>query len=329
MAGLLTENGPYMTNDGKTLTKRPVSWADEMAYIALDQPAGAGYSYTTGPSVTNEEDIGTQAAHAIGNIMAAYPTVFGNRDLYLAGESYAGSYIPSIAAAIINNSTSSLAKQLKGIAVGDGLTDCALQVECYSAWSFEHGLVSGPQAQKMDAMAQTTIASVKAQDWSAATNGFFSTMNVAAEASGLNVYDIRDAFGYDDTLITAYLNQASVKSALNVPASVTWAECVDSLYMSLFDDICKSKVPQLKTALANIRVLYFSGLQDLIIPVSGTDNLLKQVVPAIDSAPRSQWMAQDDAWGTKMGICGYSRSSGSLTHVVKCVSLPGLTVCRY
>ena len=42
---------------------------------------------------------------------------FAGRDLYLVGESYAGQYIPHIAAQLLQ---SSLATQLKGIAVGNG-----------------------------------------------------------------------------------------------------------------------------------------------------------------------------------------------------------------
>jgi cathepsin A (carboxypeptidase C) len=42
-------------------------------------------------------------------------------DFYLAGESYAGHYIPAFAKKILENDTSTI--PLKGILIGDGLTD--------------------------------------------------------------------------------------------------------------------------------------------------------------------------------------------------------------
>lgn len=68
-----------------------------------------------------------------------HPELAG-RDFYITGESYAGHYIPAISHYFVYNTT--LAVNLKGIAIGDGLVDPYNQYPAYATFSYEEGLIN-------------------------------------------------------------------------------------------------------------------------------------------------------------------------------------------
>lgn len=96
----------------------------------LDQHSGFSYCMKNGERVEtcSWDDTSQAEAYALTlqQFFANFPE-FGNHDLYLVGESYAGQYIPNIAhrilktgAEVMTSGRASLARQLKGIAVGNG-----------------------------------------------------------------------------------------------------------------------------------------------------------------------------------------------------------------
>lgn len=68
--------------------------------IYLDQPIGTGYSYSD-PEVylTNMQETTAEFITFVNNLYIMYPEFSGKR-LYLAGESYAGKYIPAFSVAL-------------------------------------------------------------------------------------------------------------------------------------------------------------------------------------------------------------------------------------
>ncbi len=57
---------------------------------------------------------------------------------YIAGESYAGQYIPYFADAVLN---SKLKMPLKGVAIGNGWTDARRQYPAYLDYAVKQGIV--------------------------------------------------------------------------------------------------------------------------------------------------------------------------------------------
>ena len=94
----------------------------------MDNPVGTGFSLSsTDDDVPKDQE--TAARHldyALSHFVRRNP-VFRLRPLFLAGESYAGKYIPSLAYHIMCQ-PSPLKSQLVGIAIGNGLVDPCSQV---------------------------------------------------------------------------------------------------------------------------------------------------------------------------------------------------------
>jgi carboxypeptidase C (cathepsin A) len=100
MMGFVQEHGPYVIEDGAdTFSENPYSWNKETNMFYIESPAGVGYSYCADASECNFND--TTSGH---DNLAAILYLFENKfpellshDLYIAGESYAGIYVPYVA----------------------------------------------------------------------------------------------------------------------------------------------------------------------------------------------------------------------------------------
>ncbi len=95
-----TETGPYIVQaDNYTLELNPYSWNTVANMLWIESPAGVGYSYSNTTSDLNTDDVRT-AADALAALVIfyqKYPELVTN-DLFVTGESYAGHYVPELAA---------------------------------------------------------------------------------------------------------------------------------------------------------------------------------------------------------------------------------------
>jgi serine carboxypeptidase-like clade 2 len=85
--------------------------------LFLESPAGVGYSYsntTADYSRSGDNKTADDAYLFLANWMERFPEYKG-RDFYLAGESYAGHYVPQLAHAILRHASPAI--NLRGIMV--------------------------------------------------------------------------------------------------------------------------------------------------------------------------------------------------------------------
>ncbi|KAL1903421.1 hypothetical protein Sste5346_000047 [Sporothrix stenoceras] len=112
LAGMLMENGPCLLDAEKNATYyNPHAWNEEFNVVYLDQPVGVGYSYMSpspGDNGTVDEDEFPSRTEesALDFVVAlklfyeAFPAL-ATKPLYIAGESYAGRYVPMYASSIL------------------------------------------------------------------------------------------------------------------------------------------------------------------------------------------------------------------------------------
>ena len=75
-----------------------------------------------------------------------------DRDFYVTGESYGGHYVPAVSSRLFQEMQSPRGKQkinLKGFAIGNGLTDFGIQYGAYSTFAVYHNLISPTAASYM------------------------------------------------------------------------------------------------------------------------------------------------------------------------------------
>lgn len=206
---------------------------------------------------------------------------YEGRDFFITGESYAGHYIPAIAYYLENTATD-INLKLKGIAIGNGLTDPFAQYPAYAPFSYENGLISkewdtvltggfkacqaliyesesGPKAGFKLEMAATEFCQLLAE----------SVLGNPLHPK-FNVYDIREPctvppLCYDFSQSDTFLNDSTVQQTLGVTGR-KWVECDKLVHTFLLGDWMTNLMPQIGSILDNtdVEVLVYSGDQDWI-----------------------------------------------------------------
>ena len=140
--GLLGEVGPVTENNfAYKFEANPYSWNKEVNLLAIEQPAGVGFSKASDPDFNWDDDLmGENLLFAIKDFLREFNLM--DREFFVSGESYAGVYIPTLATYILNDQEAEKVN-LKGVLIGNGLTDFDTDVERSMAeFGYWHGMIS-------------------------------------------------------------------------------------------------------------------------------------------------------------------------------------------
>ncbi|VVC99106.1 unnamed protein product [Leptidea sinapis] len=125
LTGLFDEIGPFRIDYIGTLKHNPYSWLQNHSLVFIDNPIGSGYSFTN-----NAEgfatDMSTYSDHLYSTVqqfLQVFPEL-RTAPLYIAGESYAGKYVPALGIMLHRNkNTSGKETNLKGLMMGNAFID--------------------------------------------------------------------------------------------------------------------------------------------------------------------------------------------------------------
>ncbi|XP_055814446.1 serine carboxypeptidase-like 40 [Solanum dulcamara] len=288
--GAMEEIGPFRVHrDGKTLYRNHNSWNHATNILFLESPAGVGFSYSnTTSDVKSNGDRNTAIDNLIFllNWIQRFPE-YKNRDFYIAGESYAGHFVPQLAEIILQYNK--LAKKtlinLKGIMIGNAVINFETDEKGMFEYHASHGLIPD---EIFDQIERYCNFSDKALPQPHECD---NAINIAiADTDPIDLYNIYaplcpksdDLLRIDpcsDDYVIAYINRRDVQKALH--ANVTkikynWQPC--SEVIASWTDSPLTIIPVLKKVMANaIRVWIFSGDTDGIVPVTSTKKSIKKM----------------------------------------------------
>lgn len=273
MTGLFMELGPSkLDKDGK-LIRNPSSWNANASVIFLDQPVNVGYSYSGG-SVTSTTAAGKDVYALMTLFFEQFPQ-YAKQPFHIAGESYAGHYIPVFAAEILSHKHRNI--NLQSVMIGNGLTDPLTQYESYRPMACgQSGWPAVLDPQSCDSMdnalprCKSLIESCYSSEsvWSCVPAAIYcnNAMIGPYQRTGQNVYDIREKCGsgglcYDEIeWNTAFLNRADVMEALGVEVS-SYTSCNMDINRNFLmnGDWMKPIHRLVPSVLAEIPVLIYAG----------------------------------------------------------------------
>lgn len=141
---VFNEHGPFSVDKNHVLTPRQYAWTSTHSVLYVDNPVGVGYSFTADDAGYSEDQtaVGRNLYDALVQFFTLFPE-YRDNEFYVAGESYAGKYVPAVSHAIhLSNPGASVKINLKGLAIGNGLIDPASQM-VYSEFLYQHGLIDG------------------------------------------------------------------------------------------------------------------------------------------------------------------------------------------
>jgi carboxypeptidase C (cathepsin A) len=143
LLGFAQENGPYILSDekGARFKWNEHSWNKEATVVYLSFPIGVGFSFpcevnsTSGDCIASDNSTARDNMEAILTYMNTKMPELIDNPVYIAGESYAGIYIPYLMRELdsyLSNEKSEFKINLKGMMIGNGLT--SYQWDCIPAF---------------------------------------------------------------------------------------------------------------------------------------------------------------------------------------------------
>ncbi|ODV71319.1 S10 family peptidase CYBJADRAFT_169538 [Cyberlindnera jadinii NRRL Y-1542] len=309
MTGLFFELGPSSIGEDLKPVYNPYSWNSNASVIFLEQPIGVGYSYGE-EEVTNSYAAAKDVFVFLELFFQKFPK-FASNDFHVAGESYAGHYIPAIASEIINHADRSF--ELTSVLIGNGITDSLVQNDYYEPMACGKGgykpVLEKEQCEGMQTTAkrcsQLTKACYKAQSAFACVPAMLYCNRLLEPYvnTGLNVYDIRGPCDGGESLcykgldyVEQYLNLPSVQEALGseVEKYVGCSDTVGSRFVLTGDEAKPFQGYITELLESGYPVLIYAGDKDFICNWLGnhgwTDDLEWLFAPTYRELQLQPWI---------------------------------------
>ncbi|GER43600.1 serine carboxypeptidase-like protein [Striga asiatica] len=268
--GAMEEIGPFRVNrDGKTLHKNPYAWNNVANVLFLESPAGVGFSYsnTTSNNLTTGDTNTAKDNYVFLLNWFERFSEYKDREFYIAGESYAGHYVPQLAQTIMHhnkNLNNTMIINLKGVIIGNA--DIDEEAETIGLWVYlgSHALISDVTTSKALKYCNfSTFATTEPRECEEAVeesgkeSGKIDFYNIYAPVcTNSSLTKKISAMSPDpciDDYINAYFNRAEVQKALhanitNIP--YVWQICSDVVYDN-WNQSSYTVIPILEEIMAN------------------------------------------------------------------------------
>ncbi|XP_010509563.1 PREDICTED: serine carboxypeptidase-like 28 [Camelina sativa] len=290
--GASEEIGPFRINpDGKTLRFNIYAWNKVANVLFLDSPAGVGFSYTNTSSdevTVGDKRTGEDAYRFLVRWMERFPE-YKERPFYIAGESYAGHYIPELAQLIVNRNKGVKKPiiNLKGVLMGNPLVDNYNDNKGQRDYWWNHGLISDESYNDLTKWCFNDSILFPKTNCDAALNQAFSEFGdidpyninrpaCPSQSSSSNEWTQAWRFRGNDECVVGYtrkyMNDPNVQKSFHarLNGSKLWTPC-SRVIRKNWKDSPKSMLPIIKNLLqAHLRIWIFSGDSDAVLPLSGT-----------------------------------------------------------
>lgn len=191
--GFVYEHGCFNFEAAKTqqslpqLHLNPYSWSKVSNIIYLDSPAGVGFSYSKNSSDYQTGDIKTALdSHTFLLKWFELYLEFLPNPFFIAGESYAGVYVPTLAFEVANGIDTGVKPvlNLKGYVVGNGVTDEEFDGNALVPFAHGMGLISDDLFEEVNRECNGNYY----KPFSSTCESKLS--KVDQDVGGLNIYDI-------------------------------------------------------------------------------------------------------------------------------------------
>ncbi|KAL9896230.1 venom serine carboxypeptidase [Glossina fuscipes fuscipes] len=325
--GLFAENGPFEFNEDGELGKRNYTWSKTHNLIYIDNPVGTGFSFTDHEEgyARNEKTVGHNLHEAVQQLYEIFEWS-GNSDFWIAGESYAGKYVPALAYHIhkVQNSIDTRTIiPLKGMAIGNGLSDPIHQLQ-YGDYLYqlglidEHGLIEFNEAEKKG---KDCIATHKMdcafEVFDNLLNGDMTNGSLFHNLTGFNYYYnyLRTKEDNRTHALGTFLQSSTVRKAIHV-GNMTFhdIDTINKVEIHLKEDIMDTVAPWISELLNTYIVCIYNGQLDIIVAYPLTRNYLQHLkykdANLYKIATREVWRMEDGE------IAGYAKHAGNLIEIM-------------
>ncbi|KAD2393398.1 hypothetical protein E3N88_40375 [Mikania micrantha] len=313
--GGMEELGPFVVQKGTSkLRLNNYAWNKAANLLFLESPVGVGFSYTNTSSDIKKlgDKITAQDSYKfLVKWFTRFPQ-YKSHEFYIAGESYAGHYVPQLADLILDKSKTISDQDrinFKGIMIGNALLDDATDQAGMIDYAWDHAVLSDRVYN--DVKAKCNFSNPKSSNaCDAALNKYFDVYkiidmyslyapscvdakynstqralirgNVSPHLLSKNKAWHVKPTGYDpcqSQYTNSYMNKPKVQASLHANTTkipYPWSHCSDAI--TYWNDAPDSILPVIKKLVAGgVRVWVFSGDTDGRIPVTSTRLSLRKL----------------------------------------------------
>lgn len=335
MDGMLLEVGPYKLvrnarNDSQPymLKHRKYDPSQLTDILFLDQPFGTGFSFITSPDsyLTSTADCAKVITTFLNQIYKIFPE-YNQADLYIAGESYAGIYIPYLTLEL----TTYEHLKPKGIIIGNPWLDPVHQYPAQLNYAKRHGLIDDKGYARLKNDLDKCMKLIKKDistkiTYDSCENIIFKILEAnkrMLDASDyINSYNVhvrgaRSGMDWPAEVffMKEYLDLPEVKLTLNAKrAKKPWSESSSDVFRALNDDPVTPSISILGNILdKNIKITLFAGDADLICNYMGLEDAIAKNLGKY--LPNSKGDIFKSNWTYDSKILGQGYFSDKLTYV--------------
>ncbi|EAY79381.1 hypothetical protein OsI_34509 [Oryza sativa Indica Group] len=280
--GQAQELGPFLVKkDVAELELNPYAWNQVANLLFLDSPAGVGFSYTN-TSFGKDPPGDNSTAYGSYTFLIRWFQRFPQHKMkvfYIAGESYAGHYVPQLANVIVDQNKIAPKENyinLKGIMIGnaymDGDTDLLGIVD--SAW--HHALISDKLYSDFQKFCNFSLVDLS-KECNAAIDQFNALYSIIDIYS---LYTPRCELGYPNfnSSFAAQIGRTSSRfDFLKIPMGYDPCSQTNSINRA-WNDSDMTVLPIVKKLTqSGLRIWIYSGDTDARIPTTSTRYTLKKL----------------------------------------------------
>ncbi|KFK27639.1 hypothetical protein AALP_AA8G409500 [Arabis alpina] len=165
--GASEELGPFFPQNSTkpNLKLNPYSWNNAANLLFLESPVGVGFSYSnTSRDISQLGDTVTarDSYNFLVNWFKRFPQ-YKSREFYIAGESYAGHYVPQLSEVIYNENKIASKNDFinfKGLMIGNALLDDETDQKGMIDYAWDHAVISDELYKKVNQECDFKLAHV-------------------------------------------------------------------------------------------------------------------------------------------------------------------------
>ncbi|CAF1860861.1 unnamed protein product [Brassica napus] len=308
---ILFENGPlalkFELYNGTlpSLVTTTYSWTKMANIVFLDQPVGAGFSYSRTPLLNKVSDTGeVKVIHEfLQKWLSKHPEFYSN-PFYVTGDSYSGKIVPPLVQEISRGNYICCEPpiNIQGYILGNPITQ--ITSENNSKIPYAHGmaLISDELYESLKRICKGNYENVGSRNTECLKH--IEIYNKCTDK--LNTYHILlpdcdmtspDCFLYNYFLLNKWANNERVRRALQVTKGSIgeWRRCNYDVIPYNYD--IQSTVPyHMNNSISGFRSLIYSGDHDMLVPFIATQAWIRSLNYSIVDDWRP-WMVNDQIAG--------------------------------
>lgn len=325
MFGQFLESGPLAVDSNGKLHRRPHTVQKIFNVVYVDQPAGAGFSFTKCAAgyARSSADCAKGLREFLRQLLIVFPEL-RNRPLYVAGESYGSRVAVALAHSLLTNPDPAVPLKLSGVIACSPVLGKAIDL-LDSADSLYHMGMLDPHGRRTFSMAIQRVRDMWGVNHTGAlyllSHTIFSLHPTPSAFCRLTGYQdhaslLSDRKPAEFVQYYRYMQKPLLKRSLHLSSHAQVDIKRLRVILHLAKDFTVDLRDQVQALLEATRMLVFSGQLDTVFPVVKQEAYMLSLNwtggETLRKAPRKHWYEE----GPGSRLLGYVKKSNDLTYVV-------------